>query len=131
MTGLEDHSRERGELKEIAKNERYIDLIGKTAFMDLMSLFSIARLFISHDGGPVHFASLAGIDMIILFGPESPICYRPVSSNARILYSDFICSPCLSAYNHRRSPCSDNKCLKAISVDDVYKTAMERLGHRT
>jgi hypothetical protein len=31
------------------------------------------------------------------------------------------CSPCVSAANHRKTPCSDNACMRAISVDQVLE----------
>ena len=127
MIGLESSSDERRMLSKIVGHERCIDLIGKTSFEDLKDLFSISRLLISHDSGPVHFASLTNINMVILFGPETPVCYAPLSSNSTIMYSNFACSPCVSAYNHRRSLCEDNKCLQAITVDDVFKAANKYL----
>ncbi|HFQ88757.1 MAG TPA: hypothetical protein ENK27_01660, partial [Desulfobulbus sp.] len=30
------------------------------------------------------------------------------------------CSPCVSAANHRKTPCTDNRCLQAITVDQVF-----------
>ncbi|MFC1623880.1 glycosyltransferase family 9 protein [Candidatus Omnitrophota bacterium] len=127
MIGLESNNTEKHMISSMVKHERCIDLIGKTSMDELLDLFSIADLLISHDGGPVHFASLTKIDMIVLFGPETPRCYSPLSSNATILYSNFACSPCVSAYNHRHSACSDNKCLQAISVEDVYRASKKHL----
>jgi hypothetical protein len=38
------------------------------------------------------------------------------------------CAPCLTAYNHRNSPCDgDNVCLKLIRVEDVLEKAREVL----
>ena len=39
------------------------------------------------------------------------------------LYAGLACSPCLSALNHRNSPCADNKCLQAITVEEVLAHA--------
>ena len=42
------------------------------------------------------------------------------------------CSPCLTAYNHRRSPCDGNNvCLKSISPEEVLAAANELLGSHT
>ena len=114
-------------MPEIAKHERFIDLAGRTSMEDLLDLFSVSDLFISHDSGPVHFASLTRINMVVLFGPETPVCYAPLSPNATVLYSNFACSPCVSAYNHRSSACDNNKCLQAIRVEDVYGAASKYL----
>ena len=99
---------------------RCIQFTGRTTFPELMDLFSISDLLITNDSGPAHFASLTPIRNFVFYGPETPRLYSPLGKNTQILYSDFPCSPCLTAYNHRNTPCIDNKCLQAISVDEVY-----------
>lgn len=97
-----------------------INLIGKTSIKKLITLFNISDALVSNDGGMVHLASLTKIKIIALFGPETPLLYAPLSENAEIIYKDLSCSPCLSAYNHRQSVCKNNKCMKEISVEEVY-----------
>ena len=61
-----------------------------------------------------------------MFGPETPQLYAPLAEHAHSLYLSFACSPCLTAYNHRNSPCDgDNQCLKQISPADVLAKARE------
>lgn len=96
-----------------------INLIGKTTIRELIGLFGISNIIISHDSGISHLAALTDINILVLFGPETPCLYAPLSQNAKIFYKNFSCSPCLSAYNHRSSVCKDNKCLQVISVDEV------------
>lgn len=124
IIGIESDSKEKSRMRRIAGHGRVADITGKLSLADLLALFSMSDIFITHDSGPVHFASLTKVNMIVLFGPETPICYGPLKKDVVMFYSGFACSPCLSAYNHRKSPCKDNKCLKAISVEDVYKTAV-------
>lgn len=100
-----------------------INLTGKTTVKELISLFGISHVLISHDSGISHLAALTDINIIVLFGPETPRLYAPLSRNARIFYKSFSCSPCLSAYNHRGSMCGNNRCLRAIDVEDVYAAA--------
>jgi hypothetical protein len=39
------------------------------------------------------------------------------------------CSPCLSAYNHRDTPCNgDNQCLKQIDVAQVLRLTQTQLA---
>jgi len=41
------------------------------------------------------------------------------------------CSPCLTAYNHRNSPCDgDNQCLQQIAPEQVLAKAREMLAAR-
>lgn len=102
-----------------------VNLTGYTATIrDLALLFHSATLLISNDGGPIHFAALTPVPVLALFGPETPLLYGPLSPRARSLFRGLSCSPCLSAYNHRRTPCDgDNQCLKQVSVAEVLEAA--------
>lgn len=102
-------------------SDRCINLAGETAFRELIHLYNIAHLLVSNDSGPPNLASLTSIKTLVFFGPETPVCYKPLGDNIEVLYADFLCSPCVSAYNHRKSACRDNKCLKAITVDEVMQ----------
>ncbi|MFH0789662.1 MAG: glycosyltransferase family 9 protein, partial [Pseudomonadota bacterium] len=108
------------QVHQVLNRGRCIQFTGQTTFPELMDLFCISDLLITNDSGPAHFASLTAIRNFVFFGPETPRLYGPLGKTTQILYSDFPCSPCLTAYNHRNTPCTDNKCLQAISVDEVY-----------
>lgn len=123
IIGVKPNFCEEKTISQEISNPRFINLIGKTTMRELINLFNISNLLISHDSGAIHLASLIDINMIILFGPETPPLYAPLSSNKTVLYSNLACSPCITAYNHRRSICRDNKCLKMIAVEEVYNTA--------
>jgi len=112
------------------KSPRCLNLIGKTSLKELIDLFNISDLFISHDSGPSHFVALTDIRAIVLFGPESPRLYSPLTTNLTICSANFACSPCVSAYNHRKSFCRDNRCLKAIKVKQVYEVAERHLFNK-
>jgi ADP-heptose:LPS heptosyltransferase len=106
-----------------------IDLTGYTrSIHKLMILFHLADLLITNDGGPVHFASLTPITTIAFFGPETPVLYGSLKPGTVHLFAGLACSPCLTAYNHRNSPCDgDNRCLKAIATEMVLAKALEIL----
>ena len=105
-----------------------VDLTGSTATVrEVAVLLHLGELLITNDGGTGHVASLTPIRSIVLFGPETPALYGSVSPNAVNLHKPLSCSPCLTAYNHRRSPCDgDNVCLKSIAPEEVLAVA-ERL----
>lgn len=109
-----------GQVHQTLNHERCLQFTGRTTFPELMDLFSLSDLLITNDSGPAHFASLTPITNFVFFGPETPRLYAPLGKNTQILYSDFPCSPCLTAYNHRDTPCKNNKCLQTLSVDEVY-----------
>jgi len=106
-----------------------IDLTGYTkSIRELMILFHYASLLITNDGGPAHFASMTPIPTIAFFGPESPALYASLDREAVNCFLGISCSPCLTAYNHRNSPCDgDNTCLKEIPPEGVLEKALEIL----
>ncbi|MBN1103680.1 MAG: glycosyltransferase family 9 protein [Deltaproteobacteria bacterium] len=106
-----------------------LDLTGYTKRVsDLVLLFHRASLLITNDGGPGHFAALTPVPSIVFYGPETPLLYGSLSPHAHFFSSSLTCSPCLSAFNHRKSPCDgNNECLKAIPPGKVLEKAHELL----
>ena len=96
-----------------------INLAGKTTLKELLMLYSLADVLITNDSGPAHFASLTDIRSIVLYGPETPKLFGALGKNSHALYAKLACSPCVNAFNHRFSPCTNNLCLQAISPDEV------------
>ena len=111
------------------RNPSCVDLTGYTeTIRELMTIFHFSSLLITNDGGPGHFAAMTPIPAIIFYGPETPILYGTMNENAVNYYLEFSCSPCVTAYNHRKSPCDGNNlCLKAIHPEDVLTKALEFL----
>jgi ADP-heptose:LPS heptosyltransferase len=107
-----------------------IDLTGYTrSISELLALFHVARLLVTNDGGPGQFAALTPIWTLMLFGPETPSLYAPLTPKCHSFYSQWPCSPCLTAYNHRSSYCDgDNQCLKVIAPAAVLAKARECLA---
>ena len=107
-----------------------VDLTGYTrSIAELLALFHVARLLVTNDGGPGQFAALTPIWTLMLFGPETPSLYAPLTPKCHSFYSQWPCSPCLTAYNHRASYCDgDNQCLKVIAPDTVLAKARECLS---
>ena len=107
-----------------------IDLTGYTrSIAELLALFHVARLLVTNDGGPGQFAALTPIWTLMLFGPETPSLYAPLTPKCHSFYSNWPCSPCLTAYNHRSSYCDgDNQCLKVIEPAVVLAKARECLA---
>ncbi|KPJ77151.1 MAG: hypothetical protein AMJ54_09060 [Deltaproteobacteria bacterium SG8_13] len=111
------------------KSSECMNLAGFTKTMqDLLVLFNIASLLITNDGGPGHFTALTPIPAIILFGPETPVLYGSLSPKAVNMHRQLNCSPCLTAFNHRNSPCDgDNVCLRSIDPQEVMAKAFDLL----
>lgn len=116
------------------QHEAALDLTGYTKnIRELLVLFFHAKLLITNDGGPGHFAALTPIHTIMFFGPETPALYAPLASSlggeSVALFAGTPCSPCLTAYNHRTSSCDgDNVCLAEIKPAQVLDHANRMLG---
>ena len=107
-----------------------VDLTGYThSVRHLLALFHHAALLITNDGGPGQFAALTPIPSLVFFGPETPMLYGSLARNSHSFFLGLPCSPCLTAYNHRASPCDgDNQCLKQITPERVLAKAREVLA---
>jgi ADP-heptose:LPS heptosyltransferase len=77
-------------------------------------------VLVTNDSGPAHFATLTPIDVVTLFGPETPRLFAARTPRNAALWAGLTCSPCVSAYNNRQSPCRNNLCMQAISVEQVF-----------
>jgi ADP-heptose:LPS heptosyltransferase len=94
-------------------------LAGKTTMRELLTLFELAEILVTNDSGPAHFASLTSIDVVVLFGPETPALYAPLGPHSHPLWAGIACSPCVSALNNRQTKCRDNVCMQRLSVEHV------------
>ena len=130
IVGLQSDRHIAREIQLHCHSEYCIDLTGYTdTVRELMIIFHFASLLITNDGGPGYFASMTPIPSIIFYGPETPVLYGPLSENAFAFYRNLSCSPCLTAYNHRNSPCDgNNRCVKEIQLEDVIKKVDEKLS---
>ena len=106
---------------------RALDLTGQTTMTELLHLFDLAHVMVTNDSGPAHFAALTRIHEVVIFGPEIPDRYRPLSANSDVIHTGYTCSPCIGPLNQRRSPCNDNLCLKSIGVEEIAALVRSRL----
>lgn len=107
-------------LSRIRNKNSIIDLTGKTeSIYDLLHVFQISDIFLTNDSGSAHFAALTDIYNLVIFGPETPGLYKPLSSKTIPIYSNYLCSPCLTARNHRNTLCKDNLCQKSITPEKI------------
>jgi ADP-heptose:LPS heptosyltransferase len=104
-----------------------INLAGKTTLREVLILYTLADVLITNDSGPAHFASLTDIHSIVLYGPETPKLFGALGKNSHALYAKLACSPCVNAFNHRFSPCTNNLCLQSILPEEVYAKLKECL----
>jgi lipopolysaccharide heptosyltransferase II len=103
------------EIRDAMKGEPIIGC-GKFNLKQFAVISKVLDLFITADSGPLHIANAVGAKKIIaLFGPTDPAVTGPFpDENVIILRKDVGCRiPCY------RVDCKNNRCMKAITVDDV------------
>lgn len=126
ITGAPSEAEEADEMCARIGNDQCVNFAGATPLQQLPALYNVATLMVTNDSGPGHFSSITALPTFVLFGPETPALYGSLG-NATPIYAGLACSPCVSASNHRKTPCKDNKCLQAITVDQVFSLVKKQL----
>ncbi len=97
------------------------DYAGWFTVGEMTALLSQAAILVSVDTGIMHLGAALEIPVIGLFGPESPVRYRPLSERACSVYKGIECSPCIHPFRNRGRKCQNAVCMSGIGVDDVVK----------
>ena len=97
-----------------------INFAGHVHFEELPALYHVSDVMVTNDSGPGHFSAVTPLPTVVLYGPETPALYGSLGKSIPI-YAQLACSPCVSAANHRKTPCIDNQCLQVIQVSEVLK----------
>ncbi|WP_294962313.1 glycosyltransferase family 9 protein [Sulfurimonas sp.] len=113
-------------LTDYVASQRCINFAGAVKFLQLPALYSVSKFMLTNDSGPAHFASITDMHTFVLFGPETPALYASLGPTTPI-YAGMACSPCVSASNHRKTPCSDNQCIQIITPEWVFNTLKPKL----
>jgi len=72
-----------------ASRSEVIDLSGKTDLLTLAALVRKARLLVTVDSAPMHFAAAWETPQVVLFGPTNPFHWHPRSESAVVLMGEF------------------------------------------
>lgn len=119
ITGSPTEHDEAAAMRGKVGSDRCLNFAGALQLGQLPVLYSIAALMVTNDSGPGHFSSITNLPTFVLFGPETPSLYGSLG-NSTPIFAGLACSPCVSAANHRKTVCRDNKCLQAITVEQVF-----------
>lgn len=120
FTGAPEEAPRCAELAQAVASPRCFSLAGQTTLRQLVVLFGLAEVLVTNDSGPAHFAALTEIDIVSLFGPETPLLYAAPGPRNHALWAGLACSPCINAFNNRQTACRDNLCMQRITVDQVF-----------
>ncbi|MDD5680770.1 MAG: lipopolysaccharide heptosyltransferase II, partial [Candidatus Omnitrophica bacterium] len=96
-------------------------ICGKTRLRELAAIMEKAKLVISGDSGPMHIAVSVGTNTIAIFGPTDPEITGPYGGNNYVIIKkDIGCKvPCYDL------TCRENRCMKAVSAEDIMKKIEE------
>jgi len=130
FTGAPSEAAAVAQLVEQVGSPRCVSMAGRTTLRQLLVLCTLAEVLVSNDSGPAHFATLTDVDVVVLFGPETPRLFAGISPRTHALWAGLACSPCINAFNNRASPCRNNVCMQAITVDDVFDQVCRCLAAR-
>ena len=102
------------------------NLVGKTSLLETASVLEGATLLVSGDSGILHIGVGLGTPTVSLFGPGIAAKWAPKGEQHRIVNLNLSCSPCTRFGTTPACP-SGAKCIRDISVDEVFSATMELL----
>ena len=114
-------------VRAIANIKNALNFAGQVTFAELPPLYTLSDVMVTNDSGPGHFSAVTPLRTVVLFGPETPALYGSVGKSISIT-ANLACSPCVSAANHRKTPCHDNVCMQAITVAQVLEKMVHQLN---
>jgi ADP-heptose:LPS heptosyltransferase len=114
-------------VRTVANVKNALNFAGQVSFAELPPLYTLSDVMVTNDSGPGHFSAVTPLRTVVLFGPETPALYGSVGNSIAIT-ANLACSPCVSAANHRKTPCQDNVCMQAITVDQVLEKVIVQLN---
>jgi ADP-heptose:LPS heptosyltransferase len=120
LTGAPDERAGAEALASEIGSPRCRSTAGRTTLPQLLALYELAEVLLTNDSGPAHFASLTSIDVVALFGPETPAVFGALTPRSHNLWAGLACSPCVNAFNQRVTACTNNLCMQSLSVEQVY-----------
>ena len=131
FTGGPSESVRTAEIARSVGSNRAFSTAGKTTLRELLALYNLADVLVTNDSGPAHFATLTGVNTVVLFGPETPRLFGVLLPRCKTITAGLACSPCVSATNNRQTSCRDNVCMKNISVEAVLGAVGKALAERS
>ena len=111
---------EREQAETIARDYGNIAVVGDDGdVLQLAAAISHCSVIVTNDSGPLHLAAALAVPSVSIFGPTDPA--RTVIPGAtRVVRKKVSCGPCYE----RECPLRDHRCMKEISVDEVYTAAV-------
>jgi len=130
LTGAPSERKGAERLAREIDSDRCVSVAGDTTLPQLFALYTLSDVMVTNDSGPAHYAAVTPIDVVTLFGPESPLIFGARNERSHLLWAALACSPCVNAFNQRVTTCRDGRCMQAISVEQVFAAVCGILAER-
>jgi len=116
-------------IQSMMKNKS-INSSRKFSLSEVPALFKYLRLFISVDTGSLYIANAMGIPIVDIVGPIDIYEQSPLGDKCEIVQKKMDCIPCSFVLPPARF-CKEGhrRCIKEISVDDVYIAVKKILNY--
>jgi heptosyltransferase I len=114
-----------GTAKDWESNRKIVSEIGTGALVlppvslqEYAAVLNGSAVMVCGNTGVMHLACALKVPVVALHGPTEPAQWGPSGENFVVIKSRLRCSPCL--YLGFEYGCSTNRCMRAISVDEVF-----------
>jgi len=121
LLGTESEAEE-GEKVKRGKSD-IANLCGATDIAAASAVLSKASLFVGNDSGLAHLAAASGVPVVVLSGADDPQETSPMSSYKTVIIRDEL--DCISCVKNVCPLSGEDfmRCMKDISVDEVFEAA--------
>ncbi|MCF8260850.1 MAG: glycosyltransferase family 9 protein [Melioribacteraceae bacterium] len=112
-----------------SKNEKIINLAGKTNLLETTAILKECDLLICNDSAPTHLAMAAGIKIITIYCSTVPdFGFYPYSDRSYTLsFDDLECKPC-GIHGHEKCPINTFECGYKLKPETVLDKIKETLS---
>jgi heptosyltransferase-2 len=103
---------------------KVVDVVGRLDLPQTLRLLSDARVVVTHDTGPLHFARLVRARIVALFGPTAPRQMIGNPDGVTVLWGGehLPCRPCYDGKEF--PPCALNLCMSEIPMESVLAATL-------
>ncbi len=107
-----------------------VDLVGECNLGETAALLKRSALFVGNDSGIMHIAAAAGVPVVAIFGPQSPVKFGPWSRHAKVIYKGMKCSPCRQKFFTECAPSARRRpaCMETITLEEVFQACLKISG---
>ena len=105
----------------IGNNEKVVNLVGKTKFIESLGILKACEILISCDGGAVYMGASMGCKTISIWGPGVMERFKPPGDDHVGIRKNYYCIPCVNYSRLGEFPaCPYNRrCINDITASEV------------